>query len=145
MLLGAVREGYRPQRQKITPYLSDDAVLWEIDKLFDDHRGQHLLDGFLRGQLTRLSTQIEPMVLPHQGAKLKRDQLQEAFGNSRAEDKGFIGLPARLDGRQVLRQGGFEVAIKIGSDHAILLIINPLSSNARHFQCLDVNSLNYAL
>ncbi len=46
---------------KITSYLRDDAVLWEVDKLFEYQREQHLLDGFLRGQLARLSTQIEPM------------------------------------------------------------------------------------
>jgi hypothetical protein len=30
-------------------------------------------------------------------------------------------------------------SIKIGSDHVILLIINPLSSNERHFQCLELH------
>jgi hypothetical protein len=28
---------------------------------------------------------------------------------------------------------------RMGSDHAILLIINPLSSNKRHFQCLELH------
>ena len=70
-----------------------DAVLWEIDKLFDHQRGEHLFDGFFRRQLARLSAQIERMVLPDHAAELKGDELEQPLGDRGAQDKDFIGLP----------------------------------------------------
>jgi hypothetical protein len=44
---GRVRRFFLPGALESTPDLRDDAVLWEIEELFEDERGQDLADGFL--------------------------------------------------------------------------------------------------
>ena len=88
-------------------YLLYDAVLWELDKLFDQYRGEHLFNGFFRRQLARWGAQIQRMVLPDHGAELKGDELQQPLGDRGAQDKDFIGLPTRHHRGMVLRSGGF--------------------------------------
>ncbi len=81
---------------KTAVYLRYDAVYWEIEKLSDDRRSQHLPNGFFRGQRARLGAEIEGMVLPHQGAETKHHELEQPVGDDRAQDKDFIGLPAEI-------------------------------------------------
>ena len=92
--------------------LGDDTVLWEIEELFEDQRGQDLADRFFRRQRAGAGPQIEVMLLPDLGTEPQGDQLQQPLGDQGAEDEDFIGLPAGGDGGLVFGRWGLQGPIR---------------------------------